>query len=68
MLTKIFANSFENFIQELNDIKIYDQLRKHMDSSPHENYIFMKLIEEAKIHDFLRKQLSSIKRSTKKSK
>ena len=38
VIEKTDANSFENFIQELNDMNIYDQLLKPIDSSPHENY------------------------------
>ena len=65
-IEKFDVNSLENFIQELNDMNIYDQLLKPIDSSPHENYdIFMKLIQDAKNLHFQRKQLSLIKRSTK---
>ena len=48
-IEKTDVNSLENFIQELNDMNIYDQLLKPIDSCPHENYdIFMKLIQDDK--------------------
>ena len=63
------ANSLENFIQELNDMNIYDQLLKPIDSSPHENYvIFMKLIQEAKNTHFPKKTVKFNKKKHKKSK
>ena len=55
-IEKTDANSLENFIQELNDMNIYDQLLKPIDSSPHESYdVFMKLIQEAKNTHFPKK-------------
>ena len=63
------ANSLENFIQELNDMNIYDQLLKPIDSSPHENYdIFMKLIQYAKNLHFPKKTVKFNKKKHKKSK
>ena len=64
------ANSFGNFIQELNDMNIYDQqLLKPIDSSPHENYdVFMKLIQEAKNTHFPKKTQKFNKKKHNKSK
>ena len=43
-------------LTRLNDMNIYDQLLKQIDSSPHENYdIFMKLIQDAKNLHFPKK-------------
>ena len=61
-IEKTDANSLENFIQELNDMNIYDQLLKPIDSCPHENYdIFMKLIQDAKNLHFPKKTVKFIK-------
>ena len=68
-IEKTDANSLENFIQELNDMNIYDQLLKPIDSSPHENYdIFMKLIQDAKNLHFPKKTVKFNKKKHKKSK
>ena len=68
-IEKTGANSLENFIQELNDMNIYDQLLKPIDSSPHENYdIFMKLIQDAKNLHFPKKTVKFNKKKHKKSK
>ena len=64
---KTDANSLENFIQELNDMNIYDQLLKPIDSSPHENYdIFMKLIQDAKNLHFPKKTVKFNKKEAQK--
>ena len=48
-IEKTDVNSIVNFVQELNDMNIYDQLLKPLDSCPHKNYdIFMKLIQKSK--------------------
>ena len=68
-IEKTDANSLENFIQELNDMNIYDQLLKPIDSSPHENYdIFMKLIQDVKNLHFPKKTVKFNKKKHKKSK
>ena len=68
-IEKTDANSLENFIQELNDMNIYDQLLKPIDSCPHENYeIFMKLIQNAKNLHFPKKTVKFNKKKHKKSK
>ena len=68
-IEKIDANLLENFIQELNDMNIYDQLLKLIDSSPHENRdIFVKLIQEAKNTHFPKKTVKFNKMKQKKSK
>ena len=68
-IEKIDANSLENFIQELNDMNIYDQLLKPIVSCPHENYdIFMKLIQDAKNLHFPKKTMKFNKKKHKKSK
>ena len=65
-IDKTDANSLENFIQELNDMNIYDQLLKPIDSSPHENYdIFMKLIQDDKNLHFPKKTVKFNKKTTK---
>ena len=68
-IEKTDANLLENFIQELNDMNIYDHLLKPIDSSPHENYdIFMKLIQDAKNLHFPKKTVKFNKKKHKKSK
>ena len=68
-IEKTDANSLENCIQELNDMNIYDQLLKPIDSSPHENYdIFMKLIQDAKNLHFPKKIVRFNNKKHKKSK
>ena len=69
-IEKTDANSLENFVQELlNDMNIYDQLLKPIDSNPHENYdIFMKLIQDAKNLHFPKKTVKFNKKKHKKSK
>ena len=69
ILKKNDANSLENFIQELHNMNIYDQLLKPIDSSPHENYdVFMKLIQEAKNTQFPKKSVKFNKKKHKKIK
>ena len=68
-IEKTDANSLENFIQELNDMNVYDQLLKPIDSSPHGNYdIFMKLIQDAKNLQFPKKTVKFNKKKHKNSK
>ena len=53
----------------MNDMNIYDQLLKPIDSSPQENYdLFMKLIQEAKNTHFPKKTVKINKKKHKKSK
>ena len=68
-IEKTDANSLENFIQELNDMNIYDQLLEPIDGSPHENYdVFMKLIQEAKNTHFPKKTVKFNKKKHNKIK
>ena len=68
-IEKTDANLLENLIPELNDMNIYDQLLKPIDSSLHENYdIFMKLIQDAKNLHFPKKTVKFNKKKHKKSK
>ena len=59
--------SMHNFVKELDEICIYEQLQPALDANPQENYdIFIKLVTSAKNKHLPKKLYDSIKRSIRK--
>ena len=59
--------SMHNFVKELEEMCIYEQLQPALDVNPQENYvIFIKLVSSAKNKHLPKKMYDSIKRSIRK--
>ena len=66
---KVNSSSIKKFVEELENLNIYDGLNKSVDSSPHLNYdTFINLVQYAKNKHIPRKQVKYQKKKHKKSK
>ena len=65
---KVNSSSIKKIFEELENLNIYDDLNKSVDSSPHLNYdTFINLVQYAKNKHISRKQVK-YKKKLKKSK
>ena len=63
------ARSMNNFVNELKDLNIYDQLDKHLTSNPNANYkLFNGLLNNARAKHLPNKRVKYQKKLHKKSK
>ena len=61
--------SIQNFVDELEELNIYDKLQKSVNSDPEENYdIMLKLLSTAKEKHLPKKMVKFDKRKHKKAK
>ena len=59
--------SMHAFVNELNELNIYDQLQSAIDTNPQENYdTFIKLLSSAKTNTYQGELCDSIKRSIRR--
>ena len=68
---KVNSSSIKTFVEELENLNIYDDLNKSVDSSPYLNYrydTFINIVQFAKNKHIPRKQVKYQKRKHKKSK
>ena len=66
---KVNSSSIKKSVEELENLNIYDDLNKSVDSSPHLNYdTFINLVQYAKNKHIPRKQVKYQKKKHKKSK
>ena len=62
---KVNSSSIKKFVEELENLIIYDDLNKFVDSSPHLNYdTFINLVQYAKNKHIPRKQVKYQKKET----
>ena len=65
----VISSSIKKFVEELENLNIYDDLNKSVDSSQHLNYdTFINLVQYAKNKHIPRKQVKYQKKKHKKSK